>query len=195
MFSSLWSKNIQECLLWTKHLSLLISAPLDNFGTHRILNSMCICMCIYCTEASKFKNYYSVKSTVPYRTEKSQERIPEDHRNGARMGLGHASEGGRCVGSLQVLKLLEAEYSKHVRTTNHFRWNVWIVHDSSCACRNIPPSGAFLAETFLILICWEREHNNKKRQGWSHRRSLGFNLATFRRSWEFDSWSESSIFS
>ena len=76
---------------------------------------------IYCTEASKFKNYYSVKSTVPYRTEKSQERIPEDHRNGARMGLGHASEGGRCVGSLQVLKLLEAEYLKHVRTTNHFR--------------------------------------------------------------------------
>ena len=38
--------------------------------------------------------------------------------DGARMGLGHAPEGGRCLGALQVLKLLEAEYSKHVRTTN-----------------------------------------------------------------------------
>ena len=142
------------CRCWYRHLWTTLG--------HTEYWTLCVYVCVYIIYIyiQKHQNLKTIKK-VPYRTEKSQDRIPEDHRNGARMGLGHASEGGRCVGSLEVLKLLEAEYSKHVRTTNHFRWNVWIVHDSSCACRNIPPSEAFLAETFLILICWERAQQQK----------------------------------
>ena len=66
------------------------------------------------------QKHQDIKNYSNHCIQRSQERIPKDHRDGARMRLGHAPEGGRCLGTLQVLQLLEAEHSKHVRTTHHY---------------------------------------------------------------------------